>query len=140
MSTLILSLLLTHGVASVMDHVCIHSIVPPEYPRLALVARIIGRVNLDIEIGHDGNVLSVKASSGHPLLVRAAEQSVIQWSFDIPSSVKHFPIRQTMVIDYKIEGEQTLAEACPTVILRPPDRVEIVTQPLEPETNYSDHR
>ncbi len=140
MRTLILFLLLSHSIGPGAERACIHSIVLPEYPRLALMAQITGTVNLDVEIGPDGKVQSVKASSGHPLLVRAAEKSALEWSFEVRSTKKQFPIRQTMVIVYKIEGAQTSSEVCPTVILRPPDRMEIVTQPLEVETNTSDHR
>ncbi|HLY60176.1 MAG TPA: energy transducer TonB [Terriglobia bacterium] len=140
MSTLILSLLLAHTVAPVAEHSCIHRTVLPEYPPLARMARITGTVNLDVEIGSDGMVLSAKASSGHPLLVRAAEKSILEWSFYVPSAMKHFPIHQTMVFIYKIEGEETYSEFCPTVTLRPPNLVEIVIPPAQPETNTSDHR
>lgn len=140
MRTLILCLLLSHAIGSGTERVCIHTVVLPEYPLLAHMANITGTVNLDVEIGRDGKVLFAKASSGHPLLARAAEKSVLEWSFYVPSDIEQFPIRQTVVLVYKIEGEETHSEFCPTVILRPHDRVEIVTQPRARETNASDHR
>ena len=77
MRTLILCVLLSQSVGLSAEHACIHSIVLPVYPPLARMARIQGTVNLDVEIGLDGKVLCVKASSGHALLRRAAEKSVL---------------------------------------------------------------
>lgn len=46
--------------------------VEPTYPPLARVARIEGRVRLEVLVNPDGKVADTIQTSGHPLLVRAA--------------------------------------------------------------------
>lgn len=55
--------------------------VEPEYPALAREARIQGIVRLEILVGTDGAVRSVRVISGHPLLVDAATSAVNQWRY-----------------------------------------------------------
>lgn len=55
--------------------------VAPSYPPLARSARVQGPVVLDVVIGKDGSVRSIKAESGHPLLVPAAIDAVKQWHY-----------------------------------------------------------
>ncbi len=55
--------------------------VPPVYPTLAREARIQGTVVLDADISRDGAVESLKAISGHPMLIPAAVEAVKQWRF-----------------------------------------------------------
>lgn len=55
--------------------------VDPVYPELARRARISGDVILDAVIDEEGNVTSLKVLSGHPLLVEAARQAVLQWKY-----------------------------------------------------------
>lgn len=55
--------------------------VEPEYPALALQARIQGTVRLQAMIGADGTVARIKAISGHPLLVQAAMDAVRQYRY-----------------------------------------------------------
>jgi TonB family protein len=55
--------------------------VPPIYPELARQARIQGTVILEAIIDHDGNVVSLKLVSGHPMLAPAAIEAVKQWKY-----------------------------------------------------------
>jgi protein TonB len=55
--------------------------VEPAYPPLARSARVQGQVVLDVVIGKDGAVKSIKAESGHPMLVPAAIDAVKQWRY-----------------------------------------------------------
>jgi len=55
--------------------------VMPLYPRLAKSGRITGIVRLKAIIGRDGKVENLTLISGHPLLVRAAEDAVSQWVY-----------------------------------------------------------
>ncbi len=55
--------------------------VAPAYPPLARSARIQGQVVLDVIIGKDGGVQSIKAESGHPMLVPAAIDAVKKWRY-----------------------------------------------------------
>jgi len=53
----------------------------PEYPRLAMQARIQGTVVLQAVIGKDGTVHDVHIVSGHPMLVSTAIEAVKQWRY-----------------------------------------------------------
>ena len=53
----------------------------PVYPRLAAIARVQGVVILEAVITREGSVDSVRAVSGHPLLVQAAIDAVRQWRY-----------------------------------------------------------
>ncbi len=54
---------------------------PPIYPALARQARIQGSVVLNAVIRTDGTVQEVRVISGHPLLVQAAEDAVLKWTY-----------------------------------------------------------
>jgi len=55
--------------------------VKPQYPTLALQARIQGTVVLQATIGKDGTVQDLRVLSGHPLLTGAAIDAVKQWRY-----------------------------------------------------------
>jgi len=55
--------------------------VKPQYPQLALRARIQGTVVLQAVIGKDGAVQDLRVVSGHPLLTTAAIEAVKQWRY-----------------------------------------------------------
>lgn len=104
------------------------SLVPPDYPPLALMARLQGRVTLDIQIMENGHVGQVEASGGHRLLQREAERNVRQWVFGNFARRTKFPIRHRIVYIYRMEGDAR-SENPTTLVLHLPDTVEIVTNP-----------
>ncbi len=55
--------------------------VEPQYPALALAARVQGSVEFNAVIGEDGSVKSLQLVRGHPLLVNAAKEAVLQWRY-----------------------------------------------------------
>jgi len=55
--------------------------IEPNYPRLAVQARIEGTVRLHAVISPEGSIEKLKVLSGHPLLVSAAVQAVKQWRY-----------------------------------------------------------
>jgi periplasmic protein TonB len=55
--------------------------VKPQYPRLAMQARVQGTVVLQAVIGKDGTVHDLRLISGHPLLTPAAIEAVKQWRY-----------------------------------------------------------
>lgn len=65
--------------------------VPPEYPPLAKAASVQGTVKFTATIGPDGKVESVTLISGHPLLVNAAKQAVLQWQYE-PLTISGKPV------------------------------------------------
>jgi periplasmic protein TonB len=65
--------------------------VNPEYPPLALQARIRGTVVVDAIIDEHGNVVQARAINGHPLLIAPALKAVLQWKYE-PTSLNGRPI------------------------------------------------
>jgi periplasmic protein TonB len=55
--------------------------VNPIYPQIARTARIGGKVELMGVLGTDGRIHEIKVLSGHPLLVKAAVDAVMQWVY-----------------------------------------------------------
>jgi protein TonB len=49
---------------------------------MAKVARIGGEVQVEIVVDEEGNVVSARAVSGHPLLKDAAVQAASRWKFE----------------------------------------------------------
>ena len=55
--------------------------VEPIYPRIAIMARIEGPVNLAAVIARDGTIENLRVLSGHPMLAPAAVDAVRQWRY-----------------------------------------------------------
>ncbi|MCU1237516.1 MAG: TonB family protein [Candidatus Solibacter sp.] len=56
--------------------------VDPIYPPLAKQARVSGTVELLGVLGTDGRIHELKVLHGHPLLVKAAMDAVLQWTYE----------------------------------------------------------
>ncbi len=56
--------------------------VSPIYPELAKKVNATGSVRLEIQIAPNGEVKSVKALGGHPLLIPAAEDAIRKWRYE----------------------------------------------------------
>jgi len=69
----------------------------PEYPPAARQMHAAGQVVLEAVIGTDGRVKSVRVVSGHPLLVQAAKQAVMQWRYK-PTLLDGQPVENTTQI------------------------------------------
>ena len=54
----------------------------PVYPALARQARIQGTVRLEAVISKDGHIEELTVVSGHPLLIKAAQDAVLQWQYE----------------------------------------------------------
>jgi protein TonB len=55
--------------------------VNPVYPPLARSMRVSGKVELMGVLGTDGRIHEIKVVGGHPLLVKAAVDAVMQWVY-----------------------------------------------------------
>jgi protein TonB len=55
--------------------------VQPVYPPLAKSARVQGTVEFTATISKDGNIENLVLVRGHPLLVNAAREAVLQWKY-----------------------------------------------------------
>ena len=70
----------------------------PEYPPLAMRARVQGVIRLEALIGPDGSVEELKVISGHPLLIQSAMDAVSKWRYQ-PLQVKGEPVEVETEID-----------------------------------------
>ena len=71
----------------------------PAYPPLAKQMRLQGSINIQVLIDENGKVVSAKALSGHPILVRAAEAAAMQAKFS-PTLLSNQPVKVSGVIIY----------------------------------------
>lgn len=71
----------------------------PAYPIIARQVKAQGAVTVEILIDEQGRVVSAHATSGHPLLRAAAQQSAYQARFS-PTSISGQPVKVSGVITY----------------------------------------
>jgi len=55
--------------------------IEPQYPKIAIAARVTGVVLLKAVISKEGEIKELQVVSGHPLLVAAAMDAVKQWRY-----------------------------------------------------------
>jgi protein TonB len=79
--------------------------VQPLYPKMALMARIQGSVNLEAVIDEQGNIANLRVVSGHPLLIQAAVDAVSEWRYE-PTQLNGLPVAviTTVEVNFKIGG------------------------------------
>jgi TonB family protein len=103
---------------------------PPVYPQMARVARIQGQVALQFTLQHEGTV-ALQKSTGHPLLVQAAEESLKTSKLGCDDCKDLTPIF-TVVFDFQVaEHDCRDQEVTPKqrANLNGTNRVSIVVQP-----------
>ena len=71
----------------------------PEYPAIAKAAHASGSVTVNVIIDEDGNVVSARSVSGHPLLQAAAVAAARQAKF-APTKLSGQPVRVSGVLVY----------------------------------------
>ena len=81
----------------------------PTYPDVALSSRPSGEVTVYVKIDELGNVLSAAATSGHPLLRRAAEDAALQAKFK-PLLLGGQPTSSAGVVVYTFEKPEPKPE------------------------------
>jgi TonB family protein len=71
----------------------------PAYPRGANKFNVSGPVEVQITISAEGRVTAATASSGHPLLRKAAEDAARRWEFN-PTTVDGVPIETQLTLTF----------------------------------------
>jgi protein TonB len=77
----------------------------PEYPLLARQMGAKGTVELIATIGPDGAVKAVKVIKGHPLLIKAAQDAVMQWRYR-PTLLNGVPVQNDTRITLNFVAQQ----------------------------------
>jgi len=90
--------------------------VVPEYPPIAKMAQIQGKVVLGVTLDEEGKVTDLTLKSGPPLLVKAAEDAVRQCKFAKPVSS---PMQFEIIVDFALP-DQVRVEFGQAVAPRPP--------------------
>jgi TonB family protein len=77
----------------------------PVYPPLARQAHVQGTVVLDADISEDGTVETLKAVSGHPMLIPAAVDAAKQWRYK-PYVLKGKPVavNTEIIVNFTLSG------------------------------------
>jgi protein TonB len=75
------------------------SLPPPNYPQIARNIRVQGTVIVQVLIDEKGNVLTAKATSGHPLLIPEAQKAALRARFS-PTVLGDQPVKVQGVITY----------------------------------------
>jgi len=109
------------------------SLPKPAYPAAARVVNASGAVNVQITTDESGNVISVSAVSGHPLLRAAAEQAARNAKF-APTLLSGQPVKVTGVIVYNFTDPENSANINVSVgETRPQTEEEKLPIPIAPE-------
>lgn len=87
--------------AEVMEKLLVHR-VEPSYPPEARRANLQGVIALDIVVGRDGSVISMRALNGPDVLVRAAMDALRWWKFE-PYRLNGEPavVETTVAVEFK---------------------------------------
>lgn len=87
--------------AEVMEKLLVHR-VEPAYPAEAQKANLQGIIALDIVVGRDGSVVSMRALNGPDVLARAAMDALRWWKFE-PYRVNGEPavVETTVAVEFK---------------------------------------
>jgi len=80
------------------------SLPKPQYPAIAKAAHASGTVTVQVLIDENGNVVSAKAVSGHPLLQAVAVAAARQARFS-PTKLSGQPVKVTGVIQYNFVAQ-----------------------------------
>jgi periplasmic protein TonB len=77
--------------------------VAPQYPQLARVARVQGQVEFSAIMSKTGQVERLQLLRGHPLLVSAAREAILQWRYR-PTLLngQAVDVSTNIVIDFKL--------------------------------------
>lgn len=77
---------------------------PPEYPAVARAAKASGNVTVEVTIDEEGNVISARSVSGHPLLQSAAVTAARQAKFS-PTRLSGQPVKVNGVLVYNFVAQ-----------------------------------
>lgn len=98
--------------------------VAPVYPPLAKAARIAGSVVVEVTVDEEGNVISARVISGHPLLKDAAVAAARRWTFS-PTTLESVAVKVigTITFNFHLVDEEEIEAAREKVNANPASAV-----------------
>jgi TonB family protein len=105
--------------------------VAPQYPPIAVAARVEGEVVVRVDIGPDGVVLKAEVVSGPAMLRQSAIQTVKKWRFTIGPETNRV---STVRFSYNLLSEDDPDEG--QIVFFPPNAVVVRRRPAKPTVNY----
>lgn len=106
----------------------IAAVAPTTYPAIARAANARGEVIIAVQVDSEGNVLSAKLLSGHPLLKSVSEEAARAWKFSSrKESTKERRVQLTF--DYRTVDKGPNPKNEFTTIFWPPYKVEMQAHP-----------
>ncbi|MEW6127483.1 MAG: M56 family metallopeptidase [Acidobacteriota bacterium] len=78
--------------------------VNPVYPETAKSAKITGTVSVEVTIDEQGEVISARATSGHPMLRDAAVDAARQWRFN-PATLRGEPVKVSGTLTFNFQTD-----------------------------------
>jgi TonB family protein len=85
------------------------NLVKPDYPPAAKTVQAGGAVHVQINIDENGNVISSKAVSGHPLLQKASEEAALKSKFS-PTLLGGKPVKVSGILVYNFVSETKIPD------------------------------
>ncbi len=120
---LAVSMFVAHSQSKIAEQPKVISAAAPIFPAIALAARTLGEVVVEIKIDAAGNVTSARAMAGPPLLRKASEIAARRWKFAVAEgSSDARTVRLTFVFR---ATEKDLPETEITPVFVPPYKVEV---------------
>jgi TonB family protein len=104
-----------------------------EYPRLANLAHVEGKVQLRAEVTDRGDVSAVEVVSGHPLLANAVRQTMMKWKY--ASCAGTAPCAVSIVFLFELTEPCDRADCGTEFQVDLPDRVTVRARRLPPMIN-----
>ena len=118
-----------YGQSSSESPTVIAAVAPATYPPVARASNAHGEVIIEVQIDSQGNVLSTKVISGHPLLTKVSEEAAKQWKFSsLQGSAKERSVRLTFDFRSVDKGPKPQYEL--TTVFVPPYKVEVQQHPM----------
>ena len=77
--------------------------VPPQYPPLAVMARVTGTVSFTVDVDHEGVPSNINLVSGSAIFSGAVESAVIQWRF--PKTGVAWQVRASITFGWNCPAE-----------------------------------
>jgi TonB family protein len=130
LATFFIAAMLTASATENGSEIKLTSYATPEFPPLAWIANVSGKVTLDLTVNSDGGVESSKVLSGHPLLQKAALDNSMTWKFAAANGRSLGGEHLTVTYEFQMEGESQCGKGPVHVAFKSFDHVQIVTNPV----------